>query len=51
MASRLPVAFFRTLGGYRAEPGSDSWLVDRALREVTGGAMGLAELEAGWARR
>lgn len=46
-----PAAFFRTLGGYRAEPGSDSWLVDRALREVTGGAMGLAELEAGWARR
>lgn len=43
-----PSAFLRTLGEFRAEPGSTDFRVDSALRRVAG--TGLAELQERWAR-
>lgn len=45
-----PIAFFRTLGSLRDEPGSETHLTDRALRAATAG-LDLARLEASWAGR
>ncbi|HUP84950.1 MAG TPA: hypothetical protein VM143_04695 [Acidimicrobiales bacterium] len=45
-----PTAFFRELGSARVSPGNTDHQIDAALRRATGD-IGLAELEAGWAKR
>jgi hypothetical protein len=46
-----PSALFRELGGPRVAPGSSDFQTDAALRRATGGAMGLPDLQSGWAAR
>lgn len=45
-----PIAFFKALGSLRVEPGSQTYLSDRALRSATGG-LDLAGLQKGWGGR
>ena len=46
-----PTALFRESGSVRVAPGNADHQIDAALRRATGGALGLADLQAGWARR
>ena len=46
-----PSALFRELGSVRVAPGDSDFQVDAALRRTTGGAMGLGDLQSGWAAR
>lgn len=45
-----PTGLFRELGSVRVAPGDADHHVDAALRRTTAGALGFADLEAGWAR-
>ena len=46
-----PTALVRETGAVRVAPGNTDFQVDAALRRATGGAMGLADLQSGWAAR
>jgi hypothetical protein len=46
-----PSAFFREVGVPRVAPGSSEFQTDAGLRRATGGTLGLADLQAGWAKR
>lgn len=46
-----PTALFREVGSVRTAPGNADHHLDAALRRTTAGALGLADLQAGWAGR
>jgi hypothetical protein len=46
-----PTALFREVGSVRVAAGSTDFQVDAGLRRATGGAMGLGDLQSGWAAR
>ena len=46
-----PTTLFRELGSVRTAPGNADHHVNAALRRTTAGALGFADLEAGWSRR
>jgi hypothetical protein len=48
---RGPTVVFRELGSVKVGPGSPDHQLDDALRRATAGALGLGDLEGGWARR
>jgi hypothetical protein len=46
-----PTVLFRELGSVKVGPGTPDHELDAALRRTTAGALGLADLEGGWAKR
>lgn len=46
-----PTALFRELGSVKVGAGTPDRQLDDALRRTTSGALGLGDLEAGWAKR
>jgi hypothetical protein len=48
---RAPTALFREVGSVKLGPGDPDHQLDEALRRTTAGALGLSDLEGGWANR